>query len=469
MPAKPFFKSLSWLLLLNLLIKPAWIFLIDRQVQNMVGQQAYGEYFALFSLTYVLLFVADAGLTTMLGQRLAAGEALPVRQLLLTKCLLLLAYALTCGGTALLTGVSNWPVLFYLVFIQSIGSLFLFLRSLLTARQQFRTDAYFSVLDKTLLLLFCAGPVYGLFAPITIPLFLQLQILSLSVATASLLLLLVYKKAITPGRQLTPRQIVAGAAPFMLLLLLMSAHNRLDAFLLERLHTNGAAQAGLYAMGYRLLDAANMLGYLTASFLVPFLARNRNQPPVMEKVVLLCRHGLLFVATILLAFAAFFSPWLQQLLYHHTTAAGSTVIVLCLAVLPAYYLVHIYGSVLTAMGLLQPFIKIVLACLVLNLALNFWLAPAYGAVGCGLAALVSQYGCGLVLWLVVSRRLPISAGAGTALLYLAAALIFALLFALASQITGNVWLILSSIALVVVVLLLATWHLIKKTFLPFYK
>ena len=53
-------------MVLNFLIKPIWILLIDREVQNRVGVQTYGSYFALFNLTYVLLFIADAGLSNML-------------------------------------------------------------------------------------------------------------------------------------------------------------------------------------------------------------------------------------------------------------------------------------------------------------------------------------------------------------------------------------------------------------------
>ena len=40
MKSLPFFKGLSWLILLNLLVKPAWIFLVDREVQNIVGHEA---------------------------------------------------------------------------------------------------------------------------------------------------------------------------------------------------------------------------------------------------------------------------------------------------------------------------------------------------------------------------------------------------------------------------------------------
>src|SRR5690242_3144341 len=107
MATKHFFRGLSWLLLLNLLVKPAWIFLIDRQVQNIVGHDAYGTYFALFNFTYVLLFIADAGLSNMITQRVAAEEKISTRQLFRLKLILLLLYVLVCVCIALLTGVSQ--------------------------------------------------------------------------------------------------------------------------------------------------------------------------------------------------------------------------------------------------------------------------------------------------------------------------------------------------------------------------
>jgi O-antigen/teichoic acid export membrane protein len=469
MGAKQFFKGLSWLLVLNLLVKPAWIFLIDRRVQNIVGHEAYGSYFALYNLTYVLLFVADAGLSNMLAQRLAAEKTLNVRQLLRLKIFLLLLYVAVCVSFALLTGVAHRVILGYLVLIQALTSLFIFLRGLLTARQFYKPDAVFSVLDKTLLLALCIGPVYGFFRPMTITLFLQLQSLSTTVAVLSLLFFLVRKKSFPQGEKLTYKTIASWTAPFVLIILLMSAHNRLDAFLLERMHVNGAVQAGIYATAFRLLDAGNVAGFLTASFLVPFLSRHRNDNGLVQQVLLLSRHGLLLVAVSVVAFVLVFAPWLQQVLYHSGDVYSVSVMRLCLAALPAYYLTHVYGSALTAAGQFRAFILVLFFAVLLNVLLNLWLIPNYGARGCCLAALASQYGCGLALWLIASRRLAVSVSAGSMALYAAIALLLLFLFYGAQRLTGNVWIILSSIAFLATVFLLTQRSTIKRLFLPFYK
>lgn len=469
METKRFFKGLSWLLVLNLLIKPLWIFAIDRRVQNIVGHQVYGVYFSLFSLTYVLLFVADAGLSSMVTQRLALAERLNLRQLLRLKVFLLLLYAAVCAMVAFIAGISHWQILVYLILIQCLLSLFIFLRGLLTARQLFRTDAFFSVLDKALLLILCIGPVYGLFWPMTIALFLQAQTVSIFVATTVLSIFLVKKHLITPGDNVTLKTILDWVRPFVFILLLMSAHNRFDAFLLERLRPDGALQAGIYAAAYRLLDAANMIGYLTASFLVPFLSRHRHQHQLVQRVLLLSRHGLLLCAIGVAVFVFVFVPWLQQILYHTSSPYSNTVLQLCLLSLPAYYLTHVYGSALTATAHFSLFIKMLFYSVIINIILNVWLIPIWGALGCCIAALITQYGCGILLWLAASKKLSLSLSAGSTILYLAFAAILWVSFYYGQKLTGTLWIILSSIALIAFVLIIAQRNAIKKIFLPFYK
>lgn len=467
MKARQFFKSLSWLLFLNLLIKPAWIFLIDRRVQNIVGHETYGTYFALFNFTYILLFIADAGLTNLLTQRLAAKENLNVQQLLRLKFFLIGLYAVCCAVVAFFTGIRNWDILLYLVLIQSLISLFVFLRGLLTALQLFKTDAYFSVLDRTLLLLLCAGPVYGFFKPISILLFLQLQTISMGIAAGSLFYYLWRRNTFVPGSKVSLQRIGTWLLPFALLILLMAAHNRLDAFLLAQIHPDGALQAGIYALAYRLLDAGNMLGFLTASFLLPFLARHQKDMALVQRVILVSRHGLLLLAAVAIAFLFVFTSWIQNLLYHSTDGFTNNVMLLTMAALPAYYLIHVYGIALTAMGGIHLFMRIMLVAVVSNVMLNLWLIPVYGAQGCAIAALVSQYSCGIGLWRAASRKLQIRAAVGTAFLYPLATIIFSLLFYTGQKITDNVWILFSSIAGTGCLLLLAGRNRLKKLFLPF--
>ncbi len=59
------FTGVFWLLLLNLLVKPFWILGVEVGVQNAVGSEAYGLYFAVFNLSYIFNIVLDLGITNL--------------------------------------------------------------------------------------------------------------------------------------------------------------------------------------------------------------------------------------------------------------------------------------------------------------------------------------------------------------------------------------------------------------------
>ena len=48
-----------------MLVKPAWVFLIDRTVQNRVGHAAYGTYQALFNLGVIFQIILDLKLSIL--------------------------------------------------------------------------------------------------------------------------------------------------------------------------------------------------------------------------------------------------------------------------------------------------------------------------------------------------------------------------------------------------------------------
>ena len=54
---RKFVTNLILLLFLNLLVKPFWILGIDRTVQNLVGDESYGLYFALFNFSLILKLI----------------------------------------------------------------------------------------------------------------------------------------------------------------------------------------------------------------------------------------------------------------------------------------------------------------------------------------------------------------------------------------------------------------------------
>jgi O-antigen/teichoic acid export membrane protein len=439
-----YFKGLSWLIILNMLVKPVWLFFIDRQVQNIVGFEEYGKYFAILNLSYVLFFLSDIGLSNMLNQRMANHSTLNLLQLFRIKFFLLFLYFIVFCFIGWLTHISNWSILFCVIAIQVLTSLFIFFRNIITANQFFTVDAWFSIIDKSLMVIFCGSILYtSFFGNISLLLFLQIQIICTGIAAITAFLFIAKNKLITLAEKENIDQLIKQVLPFALIILLMSIHYRLDGFLLERIHSKGALEAGIYASAYRLLDASNMVGYLASSFLVAFVARHLKEKELLEDAVFNTRHVLMFCSIGVVAFVIVFAPWLQQLLYHSKNNYNTLVIQLCIATFPAYCLVHVYGSALTGAARFNQFISILIFSVLINIVLNIALIPSFGALGCCVAALCSQYFCGMATFIMSTRSLAISYNIKSILVYLLSAGILTGLFYFGKYAVINVWIILA--------------------------
>lgn len=459
--SRHFYTSLGLLLLLNILIKSVWIFGIDRQVQNVVGLSVYGTYFSLLNCSIVFSFLLDWGFTGFFNRQLAAH---PERfhaiagKLIYLKLLFILVYVVVVIWAGWLTGVDHWEILLAVIIIQSLTSLFIFLRGIITAKQWFRTDAWLSILDKGLMILICG--VFFLWpavtGSITIHRFLWIQVLCSAVAVLTAALLVFKKAGLTVNKSpVINWSILWQALPFAWIVLLMSAHYRLDGFMLERIHPDGARQAGVYAAAYRLLDAGNMIGYLTASFLLPFVARHQQNVPVTRAAVNNSRH-LLLVFSIALSITVFFlADFVQAVLYHSADPYVSSVLQWCLPALIGYSLVQVYGTVMTAMGYIRSFCMIVLASLVVNIILNILLIPSLGAKGCCIAAVTSHGLCGIACMLFTTQKSKLGLNLRSLLIYIFIAAVLAGYFYAGKKADLNQWLLLAGSVMVVLALTIA--------------
>jgi O-antigen/teichoic acid export membrane protein len=462
------FKGLSLLVGLNFLVKPVWIFFIDRQIQNTVGHEVYGSYFSVLNLSIVLSFVADAGLTNMVNQRVASGESFAFNQIIRIKLVLSLIYVLAVCCIAAWSGLTLWSIILPVVFIQILTSFFVLLRNIITAHQYFTADAWLSVIDKTLMILILGSFLYlPLTQKVDLYFFLYIQIACTLLSTFIASLVLFRKKISAIIGNINLKQVLVSTAPFTLIILLMGMHTRLDGFLLERIHPNGAYEAGVYAASFRLLDTGNMLGYLAASFIVPFVAKHSGNNALIGETILTIRHVLLFIGAGIVSFVLVFAPDLQQFLYHSLNEHSIAVMQWCIASLPAYYFLHIYGSVLTATIQFRPFIVVLIGSVIINLVINLVFIPTYGAVACCVAALISQSFCGLALYIIASRKMQLTFSISTLLIYLLTAVGLYFLFRIGKNYSWNVWLLLSTAALLTLLMMFAQIAYFRKLFISY--
>jgi O-antigen/teichoic acid export membrane protein len=384
-PVQKLFKSISLLLVLNLLLKPIWIFLIDRNVQLLLGQEVYGEYFALFNFTIIFSIILDAGLGiyftanhTNDTQGVQFSNFKTLYKLKLWLCLL---YILITILIAIAFGLALNNLLLLILTYQVLNAALLFTRSYFTTNLLLQYDAFISVADKLLATILIGFWLYFKKNSFTIADFLLLQI----ACTAALLLSCIFyiwgKKNTSPMQPSRITIHIKKAIPYAILILLMSLVLRSDVFLLKLLHVNGNTEVGLYAYGYRLLDALNTFGFLWASFLFPFLCKHILNKRIISTAANWSFIILLNISITVAIFCFLYRTSIVQLLYHTQNSVVEKIVVYSCFAFVGCSLVHVFSTVLTAHQKINQLIMATGLFALLSITTNLIIIPKFGASG----------------------------------------------------------------------------------------
>ncbi len=411
---RKFLTNLFFLLGLNLIVKPFWIFGIDRTVQNVVGGQVYGLYFAIFNFTVIFNTILDFGINNFNNKNVASSSSfLPTNfsGIFSLKILLAFVYFVVVFVIGLIVGYSRsvLGMLMWMAFNQFLSCFILYLRSNVSGLLMFKTDSILSVIDRVVMIVCCGILLWGGVTekPFQIEWFIACQTFAY-LLTIAIALPIVLKKVKLHFPTWSPslfKKILWQSLPFALLALLTSLHNRTDAVLLERIlpANSGEIQSGIYASAFRLLDAATMIAYLFSVILLPLFAhllqKKENVLPLIKTA-----FSLMFVYGILVATISwFFAPELMNFLSKHQTNISILVFKLLMIVIVPLSATYIFGTLLTAMGEMKKLNIIAAIAVSLNFSLNFLLIPHFKAVGAALASLCTQLFLIIAEVLIVKR------------------------------------------------------------------
>jgi O-antigen/teichoic acid export membrane protein len=396
---REFSINILFLVGINLLVKPFFIFGIDRTVQNKVGTETYGIYFALLSFTYLFQVIGDFGIQNFNNREISQHNQLINKyfpNILALKVLLGAVYFAAIFIVGYLAGYGAYfHFLCFLGINQFLSLMVLFLRSNVSGLGMYRLDSILSILDKLLMIGICSILLWAPFfsSHFRIEWFVWSQTASL-LLTAIVALLVLRKYLTLPKwsfRAPVLIFILKKSFPFALVLFLMLTYTRLDAVMIEQLLPDGKFQAGVYGASYRLLDATNMIGYLFASLLLPMFARMLKNK---EEVGSLVQHsfGLIWAGAVSLAVAVFFfKTEVMNLLYQHADDSWGRVLGWLIFSFVAVAGSYIYGTLLTANGSLILMNKIFIMAIALNILLNLALIPRYKAEGAAISTLATQW------------------------------------------------------------------------------
>lgn len=411
---KKFLTNLAFLFVINLLIKPLWIFGIDREVQNYLGADTYGLYFALFNFSFLFHVILDFGINNFNNIRIAKEPHLLNKHLsniLVLKAGLAFLYAMITFGIGWWVAFNSYQMflLKFMVINQILRSLVLYLRSNISGLHYFRLDAILSVTDRLLLIVIIGSMLLG-FVPVdylTIERFVYAHTTAL-VLTAFLAFLLVASKIDQIDFSIDKeflKTLLKRTYPFALLGILMALYNRIDSVMIERLLPNdGAQQAGIYAAAYRLLDAVNMFGFLFASLLLPIFANMLQKQQKIVDLLETSYRTIFVLASTVSCTCLIYRNEIMQLLYDEATNYwGSIFGLLILSFIPIAS-VYIFGTLLTSAERVWHLNAIAITGVILNIVLNFILIQYYKAFGATIATFITQ-GLVLILHLIATYRI----------------------------------------------------------------
>jgi O-antigen/teichoic acid export membrane protein len=409
---KKFLKNLGLLIFLNLLVKPFWILGIDRQVQNVVGPEEYGLYFFLFNFSFLFYIFLDLGITNFNNRNIAQNNQLLNKHLSgisMLKLVLGVLYAILIIIGGILWGYRGRElyILSWLAFNQFILSFILYLRSNLSGLLLFKTDSFISVLDRVLMILIVGFLLWfnlfeGLF---TIEWFVYSQTAAYLITFAVAIIAVLNKSGKLKFNWNLPffLLIAKRSAPFALLVLIMSFYNRIDPVLIERLlpESIGKEQVGIYAQGYRLLDAGQNFSFLFAVLLLPIFAKMISAKQSVENLIKLSASMLISGALIIAIITQFYAFNIMDLMYnivpgesqqHYLLriSQSATVLKLLMFSFVGISSNYIFGTLLTANHNLKQLNIIAFGGLIINLSLNLLLIPYYQSIGSAYASIATQ-------------------------------------------------------------------------------
>jgi O-antigen/teichoic acid export membrane protein len=397
---REFLTNLIFLVGINLLVKPVYLFGIERGVQNTLAPGEYGLWFAFFNFTFLFQIINDFGLRVFTNRQVAQNRhmvSLYMPNLLVLKLMLALVYLLTLGIFAWLLGyrLALFPLLGVVALNQILVSLSMYLRANIAGLGHYRFDSLLSAADKLFMIFILGAFIWGpshIRQQFTLWHFVWAQTLSWSLVVLMALGFLLWKTGPLHfyWRWKRIRMLMLRSAPFALAIFLMTIYTRVDGVMVERLLPDGRIQADIYASAYRLLDASNNLGYLFAALLLPMFAGLLKAGQPVAPLVRFSIRLLWSAIFPLVAACIAYNREIMETLYLSGSPYSGKVLAVLMVTLVATSGNYVYSTLLSARGKMAPLNRIFAGTMLANVLLNLLLIPPYQALGAAIATCLTQ-------------------------------------------------------------------------------
>ncbi len=412
---KTLLVNLALLLSLNALIKPFYLFGIDRKFQLALGTENYGLYYNLFSFALILQVLNDFGMQNFTS-RYASQNPQLIRQkfneLMGFKLLLSATYliaSLVLAGLYYSDAEATWYIL-HLACNQILVSLIQFLRANIVGLGRYKTDSILSVLDRFLLICFglMALNISSIRKYLDIGFFISIQSLSLIIcAFIAAAICVRYGFNLKPDFRFNLpflKSMIQNSTPFFLIGLFFLLNFRQDNIILRKMLNDPDLHIGIYASSMRLYEAATLVSLTFGSLLLVLFSKVHSDRAMINKLFEWSNTGLWIITLIIAITVIPNAEWINEILYHQSDSYWNGILVWCfLAFLPGS-LNYILGAFFQAVHLEQALWKLYGVGFVVNALFNILFIPHFKAMSCAYALFLTQLVLFLAQLIILNRK-----------------------------------------------------------------
>ena len=406
---KLFLKGLGITLLLNLLVKPATIFMVDIKMQNELGSDQYGTFQTVLNFTFLFSMLLDMGITNFMTRMIAQYPHMIHKyndRLFTLRTLLIGVYVLWTVGLYLMIQLPLewWWILGLLIMHQVSIITVNYVRAYTGGLLKFGLDAVLSVVERSVYFVLGVVLIYANFVePISLQWFIAIFVSSsgISLLTAAFIYFRIVALPKFKWDGYFFLSMLKQSYPYAILVILMMLCIRLDAVFLEKIHPEGTVQVAYYTQSFRLLDACWMFAVLFGSILLPVYSRVLKEKGSTTGIMTSALNILVAGGLLMVVFTIGMKELIFDLLYKDANSYSyNSWVFLSMTFIPMCFTV-VFGTLLTANQSMRKLNQIALFSLITMIVLNVILIPFLGAVGTAIAAFVSQLVMGVLQYLEV--------------------------------------------------------------------
>lgn len=395
--SKLFLKNIALTQLLNIVIKPVWLLVIDRVAQNELRDE-YSGYYTALNLALLFNILLDIGIQNFNQAQVASNSNFfktNIKVFIRLKLILSAIYFLIVVSIGMVSKHSL-GLLLLVSLNQILTSFVLYFRSNLSGLHLFTIDSVLSVSDKGIAIIVSIVFYFTNFKTIYAFIFAQTIGLVITLLISISYNLASYKKLkeITELPKNSLKQLIIKSLPFALLFALMGLYTRLDVAMMQWLLPDFLYHNGIYAQSFRLLDAATMFAMLFSGILLPMFSRLISESKSVVSLINLSGVILYVISITVVIVVWLMGDRLLTLLYDFNDVEDLNLsyrifknIMLCFV--PMCF-VYVFGTLLTAKADIKAMNIFAIVALLTNLVLNFILIPNNQSHGASISSVITQ-------------------------------------------------------------------------------